>query len=231
MEFLIFFSATNSKSKIHNCLYNLQVSQLFFSQYNQDQYIYEKFFKDKNSGTYVDIGAYDGKTLSNTLFFDNLGWKGYCFEPLPEVYKQLVINRPKAQNFNVAIGHENKTVEFLKIDGYAEMLSGVLDYYNAEHLFRINHENYQNNGSVDAMDVELKTLDKVISPFKQIDYLSIDTEGGEDIILSNILDNFEPYVISVEVNYQKDLDQIVNLIQGKYNFDAMLGCDLILVRI
>jgi len=37
----------------------------------EDQIIYERFFKDKKDpGTYVELGAFDGQTETNTRFFD-----------------------------------------------------------------------------------------------------------------------------------------------------------------
>jgi hypothetical protein len=45
--------------------------------------------KDKENGVFVDIGAHDGETDSNSLFFENLGWKGFCIEPNPEMFNKL----------------------------------------------------------------------------------------------------------------------------------------------
>jgi hypothetical protein len=47
-----------------------------YSQYGQDTFVYENFFKNKNDGFFVDIGAYDGVSLSNTLSLEELGWSG-----------------------------------------------------------------------------------------------------------------------------------------------------------
>ena len=64
-----------------------------FSQFNQDKFIFENFFPVKSDGVFVDIGAHDGITLSNTWFFENyLGWTGYCFEPNPSLFAKLVEN-------------------------------------------------------------------------------------------------------------------------------------------
>ena len=40
-----------------------------------------RFFPKKNDGFYLDIGAHDGITISNRLFFENLGWNGILIEP------------------------------------------------------------------------------------------------------------------------------------------------------
>ena len=75
----------------------------YYSQFGQDKYLNENFFHNKSNGTYVDIGAHDGITGSNTYFFDLLGWEGICFEPLPEIYNQLVINRKRPRCYRCAV--------------------------------------------------------------------------------------------------------------------------------
>lgn len=199
-----------------------------YSQYGQDKYIYETYFSDKLNGCYVDIGAYDGIKLSNTYAFDNIGWSGYCFEPFEEVFKKLEVNRPNAKNFNVAVGHKNDKVNFLKVIGEPEMLSGVLDYYDNQHLIRVNKETHETGGTKEGVIVDMITLDTVVPLDTQIDYLSLDTEGGEALILENILKTFSPTVISVEVNYQADFDKLQQITREKYNIVKQLGCDLIL---
>ena len=63
---------------------------MYYSQCKQDQYINESFFKGKDSGVFVDIGAHNGISLSNSYFFEKeLGWNGVCIEPMPEVYSEL----------------------------------------------------------------------------------------------------------------------------------------------
>jgi hypothetical protein len=109
-------------------------------------------------------------------------------------------------------------------------LSGVLDYYDAAHMFRINKEAFETGGTQEGITVKMITLDHVLAPGTPIDYLSLDTEGGEPIILENILQNFTPQVISVEVNYQADYDKINSLIRGKYDVVNKLGCDIILKK-
>ena len=42
----------------------------FYSQSGQDRFLLENFFRGKRGGVFVDVGAYDGETYSNTLFFE-----------------------------------------------------------------------------------------------------------------------------------------------------------------
>ena len=69
---------------------------LFFSysQYGQDVYLINSIFPDRINGYFVDVGAYDGITLSNTFILEkHLGWSGICIEPNPEAFEKLRANR------------------------------------------------------------------------------------------------------------------------------------------
>jgi len=65
----------------------------YFSQFGQDKWIIERLFPSKRNGFFVDIGANDGITLSNTYFLEKKGWNGLAVEPIPPVYEKLVKNR------------------------------------------------------------------------------------------------------------------------------------------
>ena len=53
--------------------------------------IISELFKDQKDGFFIEAGAYDGETLSNSLFFElKLGWKGLLVEPNPDALAGLV---------------------------------------------------------------------------------------------------------------------------------------------
>ena len=54
--------------------------------------MYENYFLNKPEGFFLDIGAHDGVTGSNTFFFEKLGWDGICLEPIPSVFDKLKKN-------------------------------------------------------------------------------------------------------------------------------------------
>ena len=66
----------------------------------EDSVIYNRFFKGMGSefsGTFVELGAYDGIKESNSLFFETCaGWDGILIEANPLLYDdRLVANRPR----------------------------------------------------------------------------------------------------------------------------------------
>ena len=53
-------------------------------------------------GFYVEVGAYDGKVISNTYYFEQLGWTGALVEPHPEKAAACRVNRPRSRVFECA---------------------------------------------------------------------------------------------------------------------------------
>ena len=81
---------------------------MFYSQYKQDEFLENTVFKGYKNGFFVDVGAHDGKTINNTLYFElNNNWKGINIEPIEKIYNNLLYNRPKCINLNCAIDEKN----------------------------------------------------------------------------------------------------------------------------
>lgn len=170
----------------------------------QDKFLNENYFFNKRDGIFIEIGAHDGITHSNTYFFEKtLGWSGICIEPMPNIFEALKKNR-SCVCLNCCIYNQEKSVPFIFVEGEANMLSGILNTYHAKHLLRLKTEIIKNGGSYKVIDVPAYTLNTILNQynFKKIDYLSLDTEGSELEILQSIdFDQFHIYCISVENNY------------------------------
>jgi FkbM family methyltransferase len=200
---------------------------IYRGQYLQDQYVYETFFKNKKNGVFVDIGAHDGISFSNTYFFEKqLGWTGLCVEPLPEIFQKLKANR-RAICVDGCIYDQASEAKFLRVKGYAEMLSGVIKNYDPRHLARIYSEIASMGGSSEVITVKCYNLTQLLLDNKltKVDYMSIDTEGGELEILKSIdFSQVEIDVLDVENNYlTPDFEAFLKPLG--YVKVAQLGCD------
>ena len=175
----------------------------YCSQIGQDYLIDQILLGSLETGFYVDVGAHDGITLSNTFFFESVrGWRGLCIEPNPNVHNQLVLNR-NCITEQVAVGSHQGAVDFLVING-PDMLSGVQSSFNRRHRRRIRREIQAANGSQLVTRVPLRTLQSVLEKHQitEIDLLSIDTEGSELQVLKGL--NFKKTRVSciiVERNF------------------------------
>jgi hypothetical protein len=168
-----------------------------YSQLDQDLWILSKFEKDY-SGFFLDIGANDGVSISNTYLLEQNGWNGICIEPNIQEFKKLNESR-KSNNYQVCISDFNGKCYFHE-NGFFGKIHG------------------KNQGNTDCFTLEY-FLDDISSP-KIIDYASIDVEGGElDIIKDFPFDKYFIKYITIEHNAYGNnfhLKNSINSILSKY---------------
>ena len=180
----------------------------FFSQFEQDKWLYDNFYRDKKEGIFLEIGADDGIDKSNTLFFEkHLEWTGICIEPSPKRFKLLKNNRNCICE-NYALSDSIGEVDFLDISGWGKGLSGIIDKYDPRHKIRIAEEiaNPMNKGR-EIINVKTELLSNLLDKHSitKIDFCTIDTEGSEyDILKTLDFDKYQIDIILVENNYEDD---------------------------
>ena len=200
----------------------------YYSQKGQDRLVHSLFFKNKLDGFFLDIGAHDGISFSNTYFFEqHLNWNGICVEPIPEVFSMLEKNRT-CIHINACIDSKNGTLKFTRVKGYGEMLSGISDKYDEKHRARIEKTIKQFGGEKEEIEVNAVTVKSLIEKYnvKSIELMNVDTEGNEwPIIESFPFDLIKPKVILLENNYKDNT--IKNfLIEVGYTFCVNQGDDI-----
>jgi FkbM family methyltransferase len=196
------YRTTWSEMLLFKCFPQLQVPFMqYYSQSGQDKFIDEYVTKGKTGGIFVEIGAYDGVTFSNTLAFERYrGWSGVCIEPIPDRFQLLQRNRT-AKCHQACISDRTGTVEFSVVEGAGGvgMLSAMTDAITQEHAQRIAREDAQTK----TIRVPAVTFESVMQQdaILQVDYISIDTEGHEFAILKTIdLARYSPMCLTVEEN-------------------------------
>ena len=200
------------------CLAGIQ----FYGQELQDMYAF-LWFKGKRDGFFVDIGAYDGFTISNTYALEKIGWKGICIEPVPSVFELLVKNR-RCECVNAALSdNDNMNETFIQTKGGR---SGFIRNMSPSMLLAAKDE-----GIVSEIKVESITFDTLMNEHntEYIDFMSIDVEGSEIEILKTI--NFEKYkfgLIAIEHN-QPELRSFMKSKGYKVLFNV--GVDLLFIPI
>ena len=210
------------RQNIWNCERKLFWNEKFPSQSGQDKIIKNYFFKDKKHGFFVEIGAFDGIMGSNCFHFEKfLNWEGIAFEPSNTQFEKLKQNR-NCQLINKAIAPEEKEVEFLEVEeGYTQM-SGILnEKFISEETIKKDPRS-----KTKKIIITTTTFDKNIPVDKEIDYLSIDIEGGEMELLDSI--DFKKYnikVISVENNSPEKLNFKEFFDKKNFNYFDRVGQD------
>jgi FkbM family methyltransferase len=192
---------------------------MFHSQDNQDKYLETNIFKGYKNGFYVDVGAHDGISINNTLYFEkHNNWSGINIEPIKTVFDKLVINRPNNINLNCAVCNNDGETDFLCNTGYTEMISGIKDNFDMRHLQRLQNENIQHGSITEVIKVQTKKLETILheNDISHINYLSIDVEGAEFEVIKSI--NFDKVFIDVigfENNYNDVSVPIVEYLHNK----------------
>jgi len=163
-----------------------------FSQIETKQDLFVAlFYKHKRDGYFVDVGAYDGRHLSNTYQLEKLfGWKGVCIEPLQHGFDGLRAHRACTCVHAAAYSVGGLELEFASSD----VLSGIV-----EHIDRHTSALTEPRIKVRTTTVT-EELDKAKAP-AHIDYLSVDTEGSELEVLRGIdWDRYSFGLLSIEHN-------------------------------
>ena len=169
-----------------------------FSQLGQDLWVLEKS-SYKRGGYFVEFGATDGVLLSNTWLLEKeFGWRGICAEPNPKLFAALEKNRGCTLVRDCIAGISGRDVEFVLADAFGTMK----EYMSADmHLER--RTGYQEAGRV----IKLKTtslsdlLERCEAP-RDIDFISIDTEGSElEILQTFAFDKWNVRLFTIEHNF------------------------------
>jgi FkbM family methyltransferase len=164
----------------------------FYSQQGEDQYLYNNLLNYKD-GFFIELGAMDGITYSNTLFFEeSMGWSGILIEPTVYQYNQLIHNRPNCHNFNYAIHTTEGSSDFFgdhALGGLAESMSE-----RHKRAWNVDHKK-----SV-VQSIPIKKLIKNIKT-DLVDLFSIDVEGGEVYVLETFDWKIPVYTILIEGEY------------------------------
>jgi len=177
----------------------------YSSQLGQDLLLDRHVFAGMAGGVVVDVGAHDGVTFSNSVFFERArGWTAVCVEPNPKVFAKLQLNRPTAKCLQCAVGSSAGIAEFTAITGYGEMLSGLTGMLGSRHSERIDKDISRHGGSKETISVEIRRLDTILheAAIRKVDLLTVDVEGGELSVLDSLsLNEFGVRAVVVENNF------------------------------
>jgi FkbM family methyltransferase len=186
------------------------------SQSHEDQWLWNGFFsklpqEESWAGTFIEIGAIDGNTYSNTWFFEkNRDWRGLLIEAHPVNSVGLRANqaqRPNAAIFTAAVcglsaNGSPGTLGFTQNGG---AVGAAVELAN-EKFLRGWHGG-QTSGSFPVSCVPLQSL-LDSTGIHDVDIFSLDVEGAELAVLQTIdwaVTNVRVIIVELDGdNAQKD---------------------------
>lgn len=173
-----------------------------YSQNNEQDIILQYFGNRK--GYFLDIGANDGITLSNTYALQLAEWKGVLIEPSEEAFNRIKV-RYGVQKFNVAISTTDGHCTFHEMGNH-------LNAGDVSLLSTIKKTELKRWPGVEFKErmTEVWTYKTMLkhSPLKFFDFISIDAEGVDYEILEQI-DLRYTDMVCIEHNSNPDLFQLI----------------------
>lgn len=162
--------------------------------------LYEVFLTTKLDGIFVEVGAFDGYTFSNTWGLAQRGWRGIYVEPIPKYANQCRKNHVKHRDVSVV----EKIVSSTTGDKETIFLAGTLSTTSTEQLESYRLQEWsQKHVSDKQIVVTTTTLHDLLETENVnvgFDLLVVDVEGTEDIVFSGFdIAWWKPKMIIVEL--------------------------------
>lgn len=172
----------------------------FVSQQGQDIWA-DAVFGTRGDRYFVELGANDGVTLSNTLGLEKCRvgrWRGLCIEPTAAYEELMESGRDRCVKVKEAVAGGVRETELIGADGGVEGLdtggtlwAGLRDFFDAKSEIgdAIDESSALLKSQGGSLSIITKTLQMVFEEAgapKHIDFLSLDVEGAEVEVLGGI---------------------------------------------
>jgi len=180
------------------------------------------FFPAGYSGYCVEAGAYDGMGFSSTYELEQLGWKCLCIEPNINIYPALKSRRSLCLPYALSNKNESDVRFEIHNDGGKGQEASMSSFHPNDQM--IKTFGWTNP---EVILVETRTLDFCLKEvnFPKLDYLLLDVEGWEMVILEGFtLSYWKPEVLQIENIFQSEKLRLF-IKEHEYDFIGRLEYD------
>jgi FkbM family methyltransferase len=177
------------------------------SQLGQDLFVLSEL-DFKREGYFVEFGATNGTTLSNThLLEKQFGWTGILAEPARCWHSDLKKNRSAIIETNCVWRDSTSVLNFNEVSNAELSTINLFSSSDIHRTARIKGHRYC------VKTISMNDLLAKHNAPKQIDFLSIDTEGSElEILRAFDFDHYHFRVITCEHNFTSMREEIFALL-------------------
>jgi FkbM family methyltransferase len=197
---------------VDNKVYN------YYSQFEEDKFM-ESLFPKGYVGSCVEVGAYDGMYGSNTLSFEERGWKCICIEPLPDHFEKCKSIRKYAVNCCISdMNKEDVPFYIYELEGGNQSAISSLEpdmrlVHSHAHIIKTSGKEIR---------VKCRTLTSVLDEASfpcEIDFISIDTENTEiDVLKGFDFSKYKVKYLIIENNFNESICEDYLITQGFKKF-------------
>jgi FkbM family methyltransferase len=181
-----------------------------FALFDLDRRV-SKHLNGRRNGFFIEAGANDGIKQSNTLYFERyLGWRGLLIEPIPELARACMTNRPNAIVEHAALvpfDHPDSIV--MRSCGLMSVVrNGMRSPAEENEHVRLGAE-IQNIKAYDVT-VPAKPLQAILDrhAIVKADLFFLDVEGFEAQVLAGIdHDRFTASCLVIEARYKDEVER------------------------
>lgn len=167
-----------------------------FSQDLQDVHVM-MLLENRTTGYFIDLAANDAVNLSNTLALERSGWEGICIEPNPEYWYRLA--HRKCHVVGSVVGSK---VEEVSVKFSGGVTGGIKAFVS------------RTRGGVGMIEkrytAPLQDIFHLFNVPSVIDYLSLDCEGSEYLVMSAF--PFQKYTIRL-LSIERPQKQLLYLLK------------------
>lgn len=158
--------------------------------------IYDRYFRQLTMGRFVEVGAFDGVSYSNTVFLAECGWTGLYIEAHPQFAKVCAEkhkNHPNVKVLPNAVGNREGQVKLYEIGECSTIRwdKSAVDWGGKQERFVM---------------ADMKTLNTILEEEKWepgFELLVIDVEQAElDVLAGFNLKHWVPQMVIVETHEQ-----------------------------
>jgi hypothetical protein len=197
----------------------------FYSQINQDKLILHLLNTDElkrenatENGIFIEAGAYDGETWSNTLHLEQYhNWTGLLIEPSTETYSKLKSKNRKSYSTNSCLcpGTVSTQAEYIDAGPFGitiNLKDKSLVSTSSSSIYKMTCY------PLDMILEAFFTKSNVKNKFK-IDYMSIDIEGKEkEIVQTFPWHRYNVNLLNIEYNQDEKLYEWIKMFLEPFGY-------------
>jgi FkbM family methyltransferase len=170
----------------------------------------------ERGGFFVEAGANDGYTQSNTYFLERMrGWHGLLVEPIPRLARECRRERSRSRVVQCALGGPSDAGQTVTMVD-ANLMSIVKGSRGAQEEQETLRRAMRVQGLTSTPEVvaPVRTLTSILdeAPPARIDFLSLDLEGYELRALRGLdMDKYRPELVLIEGGWDDEVASLMRV--------------------